>query len=85
MQPQLFTIIVIIVILYVIQNTSNRIVKEKFDKTDTLTRNDFDFYILNWELDQANELCYEGKVYYKRNRNQFNHYSTLQVAERKCW
>ena len=55
MQPQLLTIIVIIVILYVIQHTSNRmIVKEKF----TLTQANFpNVSITQDELDEVNKLC----------------------------
>jgi len=83
MQPQLLTIIVIIVILYVIQHTSNRIiVKEKF----TLTQNNFPYFLMTQEqLDEVNNLCEKGKKYYMFTRNSgAGHEYTLKQMQKIC-
>jgi hypothetical protein len=84
MQPQLLTIIVIIVILYVIQHTSNRmIVKEKF----TLTQANFpNVSITQDELDEVNKLCERGKNFYRmyRDYNGTGHEYVLNRAKKSC-
>jgi hypothetical protein len=83
MQPQLLTIIVIIVILYVIQNASNRIVKENylasFDKY-----NKGNMWFTQEEYDEVNKLCDRGKQLYLLLRNISNHEFSLKQAQWTC-
>jgi hypothetical protein len=83
MQPQLLTIIIIIVILYVIQNTSNRIiVKEKF----TLTPSNIFGHITQEELDEVNKLCKQGIDPYIQLRGRaVEHSLALKHAQWICF
>ena len=94
MQPQLLTIIVIIVILYVIQHTSNRIVKENMSKTISMvkilgpiTQADILGPITQDELDEVNKLCQDGKDIYLFDRNyiKLDHKIALEGAQRFCF
>ena len=94
MQPQLLTIIVIIVILYVIQHTSNRIVKENMSKTMSMvkilgpiTQADILGPITQDELDEVNKLCQDGKDIYLFDRNYIKlvHKDALEGAQRFCF
>ena len=94
MQPQLLTIIVIIVILYVIQHTSNRIVKENMSKTMSMvkilgpiTQADILGPITQDELDEVNKLCQDGKDIYLFDRNyiKLEHEIALKGAQPFCF
>jgi hypothetical protein len=86
MQPRLLTIIVIIVILYIIQNTSNRIVKEPIMMNTDPKR--LSMYLSRDEIVEVDKLCEEGYNDYFRYRFHvpyYNHKKALELAQRFCF
>ena len=87
MQPQLLTIIVIIVILYVIQHTSNRIiVKESLGLITDPKR--WTRYLTRDETDEVDKLCEKGYYDYFLYRFNhpfyYNHEKALSIGQRNC-
>jgi hypothetical protein len=85
MQPQLLTIIVIIVILYVIQNASNRIVKEPIMMNTDPKR--LSMYLSRDEIDEVDKLCEKGYNEYFRRRFHvpyYNHKKALEIGQSNC-
>ena len=88
MQPRLLTIIVIIVILYIIQHTSNRmIVKENFLQDNTFLNQDIiiDLNITQYEYNEINKLCEKGiNKYIKLRGEGVEHSYALEQAQMIC-
>jgi hypothetical protein len=86
MQPQLLTIIVIIVILYVIQNTSNRIVKEPIMMVTDPKK--WRMHLSRDEEEEVDKLCEKGYNDYFHHRFNhpfyYNHKKALLIGQSKC-